>query len=342
MQSSFRFLLAWLVVLAHLTEGARYTSHTGIFAVFGFYLLSGYLITLILNTTYEFRFAPFAINRFLRLFPVYYIIAAATLIMIFLLPEAETWKPVWRIRDTLGAWLGNLFIFPFEFLDQRFRLVPPAWSVGVELINYFLLWLLISRSALFTALGLAAGVGYHVWTFLTNPEWLARYDPFVAAILPFALGAALFHARGYVERLSPVQAVLAAGAGGVFWVGNMIAAGIVDGRFADNFDLYFYLNLLFMIVIMVGFSHSSLNTRATGISKMLGDLAYPIFLLHWQVGFLVSQFVFDGKARGFDILAVSIPFILILAFGVNWLAARFIEPIRGKIRPGRAVSENVG
>ena len=99
---------------------------------------------------------------------------------------------------------------------------------------------------------------------------------------------------------------------------------------------------LFMIVIMVGFSHSSLNTRATGISKMLGDLAYPIFLLHWQVGFLVSQFVFDGKARGFDILAVSIPFILILAFGVNWLAARFIEPIRGKIRPGRAVSENAG
>lgn len=38
-----RFVLAAFVVISHLTEGIQFFSHWGVFAVFGFYLVSGYL-----------------------------------------------------------------------------------------------------------------------------------------------------------------------------------------------------------------------------------------------------------------------------------------------------------
>lgn len=69
-----RFILALLVVVSHLTGGGAspFFAHWGIFAVFGFYLISGYLMTIILNEKYFFNFTTFALNRFLRLFPIYY------------------------------------------------------------------------------------------------------------------------------------------------------------------------------------------------------------------------------------------------------------------------------
>jgi len=52
---AYRLLLAYCVVIEHVPDGYRALSHTGVFAVEGFYVLSGFLITKILNETYSFR-----------------------------------------------------------------------------------------------------------------------------------------------------------------------------------------------------------------------------------------------------------------------------------------------
>ena len=145
MLGGLRFVLALLVVIAHLS-GTRDWQHIGSYAVFGFYLLSGYLMTMVLHEVYAFRFTTFASTRALRLFPIYFVVAAATLLIILpQQPEAIAYHKAFGIRTDALDIAGNLLIAPFELYDRSFRLVPPAWSIGVEIINYALLWLFVAR-----------------------------------------------------------------------------------------------------------------------------------------------------------------------------------------------------
>ena len=152
---TLRLVFALFVVLGHLCANVLSVTHWGAFAVTGFYIISGFLITRVLVKVYDFHFKPFFINRFLRLFPLYYMVAAVTLLGIgFVFSQPEQYHAAYAIRYRLMDLLGNLFLFPYEFYDKQFRLVPPTWSVGVELIGYFCLWLFIARSKKTVALSL--------------------------------------------------------------------------------------------------------------------------------------------------------------------------------------------
>lgn len=68
MFGTYRTILALMVVFLHLGGVPR----IGAYAVFGFYCLSGYLMTLIMQTTYGYSFQgviKYGINRFLRNYP---------------------------------------------------------------------------------------------------------------------------------------------------------------------------------------------------------------------------------------------------------------------------------
>src|SRR5438045_1703170 len=95
----YRYLLALFVVVEHVTEGVQSVTHTGMFAVFGFYVLSGYLITRVLNEVYSFAFVPFWSNRILRLYPPYFILFLVGLAIIFGTEGAAEFFPaVWKSR----------------------------------------------------------------------------------------------------------------------------------------------------------------------------------------------------------------------------------------------------
>ncbi|MEM9387115.1 MAG: hypothetical protein AAGA68_18780 [Pseudomonadota bacterium] len=83
-----------------------------------------------------FSAVPFFLNRVLRIYPVYWLIASGTLLMVALYPTACAWKGEWCRESTALDWSGNLLTLPFEWYAADFRLVPPAWSVAVELICY--------------------------------------------------------------------------------------------------------------------------------------------------------------------------------------------------------------
>ena len=86
MLGMLRFLLAYLVVLSHLV-GSEYMSHFGFYAVRGFFVISGFIMTLTLNETYAFDGARFWANRALRLLPPFYLVSLATLAAVFILPQ---------------------------------------------------------------------------------------------------------------------------------------------------------------------------------------------------------------------------------------------------------------
>ena len=250
MSNIFRFVLAVFVVIAHLTDGVKFFSHLGVFAVFGFYVVSGCLITLILNGSYNFKFSPFVLNRFIRLFPIYYIVALVSMLTFWVLPGAGDFHPAWIEKDRLIDYLGNGLIFPFVFYDASYRISPPTWSVAVELINYLLLWLFVARSRKTAVITLSFSLAYHAISLNSGVHWHRLYFPFYAAMLPFSLGCCIYFFKNEFERFSIgclSQLLLASMS---LFVANLVWCGKAMGLESKYFIYFFYINLFALTVLV--------------------------------------------------------------------------------------------
>ena len=125
MQGFFRYSLAHLVVLGHLWGQLweHKIAHPGVYAVFSFYLLSGYLMALTLTRTYAFDLrgtARFFGNRALRIYPPYLALVACTsLVLIYAPPNVRVVNPFLRLPDSGLGWLYNVLLVAQVL--QRFR-----------------------------------------------------------------------------------------------------------------------------------------------------------------------------------------------------------------------------
>ncbi|WP_395602442.1 acyltransferase family protein [Pseudomonas sp. A1230] len=332
MFGTLRFILAIFVVVAHLTETVKSVSHLGVFAVFGFYIVSGYLMTAVLNKTYKFDFKSFALNRFLRLFPVYYLVVFVTLIAFYLLPNAEAFHVVWYARDRLQDIAGNIAIFPFEFYDAYFRIVPPAWSVAVELVCYFLLWLFIARSKRTALISVGSAATYHVASLALGQEWSARYFPFYAAILPFSIGACIYYFNDKISSFPTSVIRQFFFTSTTLWIINLIVSGQVSGLGGEHFNLFFYTNLLLLVFMVAPLTTSAFDGQLKRSGKILGDLAYPVFLTHWVVAFIISSLFLDGQHRGWSLFAASVLPVILISYAISRTADNLVEPMRDSVR----------
>src|SRR5262249_31175766 len=284
---TYRFLLALCVVIEHLS-GNQNVSHAGMFAVFGFYVLSGYLITRVLNDVYHFAFVPFWSNRVLRLYPPYFLLLAIALALVLGTPGAADFFPaVWKDRPGATDWLGLIAIFPMGVAPMRwtFRPVPSIWSVGVELLNYALLYAAVARHKRIALAAAAAGAGFHVFSLWRGDDWTVRYFPFHAAALPFAAGALIhFHTRSSSQSLSR-RAVLLLCAPVLV---NGLVAGFMGGvQNTTLFTSLFYLNLVFQCLAVAAMALG--RPPASRLDERLGDLSYPVFLSQWLVGYVLAM-----------------------------------------------------
>jgi len=329
MFGAFRFLLAVMVVITHL-GGRSALFHYGVYGVFGFYVVSGFLMTAILQRTYGFDLrgsTSFWMNRFLRIFPAYHLVALATLVLVGLFPrEAVYFQPAWWISDRWIDWLGNLLLFPYSFYDQRFRLVPPTWSVGVELVCYFVVWLVMARSRRLAWLCAALGVGWVAWALWAGLVWSARYMPVQAAILPFSVGSLIFHhGRPLRRRLGDRALGLAAG-GVLLIVAHAILAFLPGETYALGAGFYVNFVLVSGVSALLAVSDPP-SRRMREIDGWLGRLSYPLFLVHWSVGFALVL-AFPALGRSPLLLAASLgPSLL-----VSWLLVRLVDDPIQKLR----------
>jgi peptidoglycan/LPS O-acetylase OafA/YrhL len=134
-----RFALSLIVAQAHLYPlNAPWLAWM---AVFGFYTLSGYLMTRVLNERYGFRWsgaAAFAVNRVLRLWPAYLVVVALSLGLLAFVPVSPLYK-VLRFPETASEWLVNFAVVGITGIDIQSMalqpvLAPNSWSLSVELV----------------------------------------------------------------------------------------------------------------------------------------------------------------------------------------------------------------
>jgi peptidoglycan/LPS O-acetylase OafA/YrhL len=329
-----RFFLAYLVVLSHLV-GSTYLVHFGFYAVRGFFVLSGFMMTSALNEVYRFNGERFWTNRLLRLLPPYYVVCAVTLAIIGLVPEqAAHYMRFWRLEDGQNDVLMNILVLPLQFREPALRILPPYWSVAIEIEMYMLLWLVVARREIYAAMALGLGIVYHLACFNAGFDWDVRYFTAPSAVLSFSAGALVYflRARG-AFNVGPLFAAVAFAA----WVANMVAAGWLFPESYINGASYYIGTLAFAFVV-AGLAGRTFGAVLTRVDHAIGDLAYPLFLVQWTCGFVVALAFFGDTWRGWALTLAATPVMIGASFGVAWLNRTFVEPLRGRVR-GSAAGE---
>jgi peptidoglycan/LPS O-acetylase OafA/YrhL len=315
-------------VLSHLV-GSAYTVHFGLYAVRCFFVISGFVITAALNEVYHFDGIRFWTNRALRLLPPYYIVCGLTLIALILFPDqAGQYSALWKHDMQPDDVLTNLLIIPLQFPILEFRILPPYWSVAVEIVLYAIMWLVISRREECAVLALVAGITYHLASHQAGLPWEARYFTAPSAMLPFSLGALIYFLR---QRDKLTISLNTSAIAFVAWLLNMIIASPILGD-SDLFGTRYYANTLFFAIVVAGFAGQKLTVPFNAVDRLLGDLAYPLFLLQFLVGFLVALVFFPGVWRGWELTLVVMLLMVPASYGLVRLHERFIEPMRQKVR----------
>ncbi len=281
-----------------------------------FFLISGFVIAL---SAVHRTVGQFAVSRFVRLFPAYWLGVLATTTVLLIWPIAVR-AP--RISD-VGV---NL-----TMLQEGFR-VPSVdavyWTLFAELRFYLLFTLVVrrgvtySRVVTFSAVWLAAcaltyssGGLIHM---LVMPDW----GPFFIAGLMFFL----------MHRYGPnllLWLIVAA----TFLLGQRQALGSNNfhmlGRPMPSWPVVAILAAFYLLVAAVALGRLRADWRWLTVA---GVLTYPLYLLHEYIGWTLFA-ALRGWAADWVLLAVIVAGML----GLAWLVHRFIErPLAPRLR--RALS----
>ena len=92
------------------------------------------------------------------------------------------------------------------------------------------------------------------------------------------------------------------------------------------FNAAIYVNLLGVLGMVSALSRLPIPKW----DEWCGQLAYPVFLVHWLAGFLVSHFL--NMPRGGRLFCVSLPVVLVAASGLAYSTRLAIDPIRSSVR----------
>lgn len=328
----YRFILALCVLQAHLlADGPLWLAWQ---AVFSFYVLSGFLMTLILNEDYGFEwsgFFRFAANRALRLLPVYYIVIGLTALYIVFVGPLDQLNGITLPRDAAG-WLENLSVLGLDGFAHKagFRLSPTAWSLAVEGFCYGLLGLYFAKSRARLLFMLAIGVviaAAQIAGALDTPDYglQGHYPVIQAGFIPFAVGGlACFFRRSRLFAYSHAKFAILCG---------LLLANFLGGYLSE---FHKYVSGLYIVIVLNAALVPMLFGRPATHrwQKALGGIAYPFFLSHWAIGTLIILYIPAITAGSVVHCAVAtlatILFSLLMYYGVD----RQVQRIRTRIKDG--------
>jgi peptidoglycan/LPS O-acetylase OafA/YrhL len=312
MFGAFRLALALMVVWYHLID----REFSGRIAVFGFFCLSGYLMTRVVNETYgdgAAGFLRYLANRGLRIYPPYLVVIGLTAAIVALWPAAEAnFRPGTFLAENS---LRNIAIFGlWPYVPA---IVSPAWSLNNELLYYIAIGALLGRSRLacflwFIAaieIPLGAAVRYDI-----DPD--AFYFSLMGSSAAFASGSMIWHFDRHLPRSERVPAALAAAL--------LVVMGLCMSReIGDAGGLYAGLAVAATAIVFLR------NLAAPGWDRWLGAFAYPVFLVHMPAHKIIAAALMD------DGPLVKVCAVLATAL-LSWLLIlmvdRPIERLRGVLR----------
>jgi peptidoglycan/LPS O-acetylase OafA/YrhL len=293
---AIRFFLALVVAFDHLFSVVlqpngwvpnmdwRLGVNAG-FALMFFYMISGFLISTALHSKYPASrdgLIRFYQSRFIRIFSLYWPIAL--LVLLFFRPAQDWLRAAPTVDHLTGIflfgidWRASLVSYPLPYLGGAIPGLEPAWALGAELTFYlFAPWLL--RSWAFTILALLASAGFRAWVVLHNGFHPVLTYTFLPGTLVFFLIGHL--ARCASEFIPGIKR---------HWVASALlgTAATISAQTPLEWDghAYWTVCLLFAASLPGIFAW----TKDNSLMNFLGDLSYPVYLIHNLVIFGLKPF----------------------------------------------------
>jgi peptidoglycan/LPS O-acetylase OafA/YrhL len=372
---TLRFMLALAVAAGHASSffGTDiYPRVPGAHAVQVFYIISGFLIALILSGKYA--DTPqgnwiFYTNRAVKIYVPYLVIVAVT-VAVWLAIYATTGKPgplnpfIARSEPlNIASWayaiFTNLFLIGMEwgsFLIERsgeltlsvfayenppnaigYSIIVPAWTLSLELMFYLIAPFILRRHFLLIA-GLAlASYSFRFQAYSHGFRSVATEYRF----FPFELSLFLYGALSYRFYLFLKERDL-------FRPTLSVAITVACVLTAISLPKYFrqHPHQMYAVVGVLLPALYEFSTRYRW-DKWIGDLSYPLYLIHWPVCVLLVAFVGPNGAYAYPAVIASI----LLTIGINHFLVYPIDQWRqhrarsvgehAKGRPSTLATDNV-
>lgn len=306
----YRLILAAMVLFQHFGDMAP----IGAFAVKGFFCLSGFLMTMLMDTVYRDRLAAFTVNRFLRLYPTYWVASLlAICLLLFGLPPGAAPQGI-----PSGFQAVRTFFYINYYADTL--PCPPSWAVTNEMVCYALIGLGISKTFWRSALWMAASCAYTsiVASVAPNDPNLNYFWPF-AAMLPFSIGATIYHVRDKFPKEWAKTIAVACVAG---------MAVTVHFRAEPSTTTVFLLFAGFMAISLYNIKIPGLKS----VDDWLGSLSYPLYLVHYSAAAIAAMLVgsYGHKRVAWTALGIS----LVMSWIVVILVDKPVNRLRNMVRSG--------
>lgn len=335
-----RFVLALFVIFSH--AGSNLTiplwgnhmfqmyNFGGRNAVGIFYIISGFYMAMILTEKYSKSLKSFYVSRAMRLFPTYWFSLLVGFIfinsdftrvmnMITMLPfTTQIYYHVCNFMmigsDTAylvtAGWDG-LHLDPFGVSETHngfsFLLNPPVFTIGIEMLFYILCPLII-KSLRITMSFLIFGLAYHlaIKYFGVN-NLMYQYHLFPSSLLYFTLGILAYrlYQRGYSSIDNKTYKYFLLFAFVLFLTEPLLP------------NLYLFIFPLFVPSLFQLTKHNK-------IDRFLGDLSYPLYMIHYIVLKFFWSYGTEVKWLGTYVTLCSIAMAVI----IHWFLERPVDKYR--------------
>ena len=355
---ALRGAAALMVVWYHFFEGYAFAEGTAIttfnhghLGVDLFFMLSGFVISYAYDDRWNRANNPLTLKEFfkrrlIRLHPML-IMGAVIGLVAFLLQGGVKWDgtPTPISWSLVALVLTMLFIpaYPGAPYDLRgngemFSLNGPSWSLFFEYIGNLLYALAIRRLGNRALAVLTAVLGVAWCWFVTTDVsgydmigigWTLDTANFFGGLLrmmfPFSLG--MLMARNF----KPVKIK------GIFWIAWAVLFGLFSvpafakcGAISVN-GLYEFACILLVFPAIVWFTASGETTGkvSSAFCKFLGDISYPLYIVHYPVMYLFYAWLIENKLYT---LGETWP-VVVMVFALNIALAYaclklYDEPVR--------------
>ncbi len=349
-----RLLLAISVVLAHSAPIGDIGLVGGPAAVQAFYIISGFYMSLILNEKYVWQnrsYRLFITNRLLRLYPLYWVLAAFTVLFAVYILFKSNGIYAGPLQSYFDYWAGlqvsslvflaftNVFLlfqdvvmflgldpasgslyFTTDFLNTKpslysFLLLPQAWSIGVEITFYLVAPLLVRRplKVIVPIILLSFALRFVLYRYgLNHDPWTYRFFPCELAF--FLLGNVSYRIYKQIERKNVNVNYL------YLAFGVMLLFTAVYSKYFFSGKTYLYFTGFFLTLPFL-FEH----TKRMKFDAFIGELSYPVYISHLLILGVLDHFqvpVIGGK--GLTLTLCTVAFSILL----NELVSKPIEKYR--------------